>query len=45
MCFTFGAITSASDPVAVVSLLKDLGASSVLTMQIGELTLRQSEAL
>ena len=31
---TFGAITSATDPVAVVALLEDLGASPGLTMAI-----------
>lgn len=33
-CCTFGAITSATDPVAVVALLEDLGASPGLTMAI-----------
>ena len=33
-CFMVGSILSATDPVAVVGLLKSLGASPVLTMQI-----------
>ena len=32
MAWTFGAISSATDPVAVVALLKDLGANPILTM-------------
>eukprot|EP00941_MAST-03F_sp_MAST-3F-sp1_P005089 g5089.t1 len=34
LCMAFGAICAATDPVAVVSLLKAVGASPVLTMQI-----------
>ncbi len=34
LCFMFGSILAATDPVAVVSLLKDVGASPILTMQI-----------
>ena len=34
LCFTFGAILCATDPVAIVALLKNLGASSDLTMLI-----------
>jgi NhaP-type Na+/H+ or K+/H+ antiporter len=41
-----GSIISATDPVAVVSLLKDLGASPVLTMQIqGESLLNDGTAM
>jgi len=41
-----GSILSATDPVAVVSLLKDLGASPVLTMQIqGESMLNDGTAM
>ena len=34
LCLTFGAIMAATDPVAVVALLNDLGASAGLTMII-----------
>ena len=34
LCFTFGSILSATDPVAVLALLKDLGASKNLSMQV-----------
>ena len=34
ICLTFGAVCAATDPVAVVALLKSLGASQVLTMQV-----------
>ena len=45
-CCTFGAIASATDPVAVVALLKDLGASPILTMQItGESLLNDGVAI
>jgi len=41
-----GSILSATDPVAVVSLLKDLGASPILTMQIqGESMLNDGTAM
>lgn len=43
---TVGSILAATDPVAVVSLLKDLGASPVLTMQIqGESLLNDGTAI
>ena len=46
LCCTFGSIVSATDPVAVVGLLKDLGASPVLTMQItGESLLNDGVAI
>ena len=46
LLFAFGAIASATDPVAVVSLLKNLGASRVLTMQItGESLLNDGTAI
>jgi len=45
-CLTVGSILAATDPVAVVSLLKDLGASPVLTMQIqGESLLNDGTAI
>jgi len=34
LCFTFGSILSATDPVAVLALLKDLGASKNLSMLV-----------
>merc|ERR1719229_196154 len=41
-----GSILAATDPVAVVSLLKDMGASPVLTMQIqGESLLNDGTAM
>jgi NhaP-type Na+/H+ or K+/H+ antiporter len=46
LCCTFGAIASATDPVAVVALLKNLGASPILTMQItGESLLNDGVAI
>ena len=46
MAWTFGAISSATDPVAVVALLKDLGANPILTMQItGESLLNDGVAV
>mmetsp|Transcript_155056 Transcript_155056/g.497079 ORF Transcript_155056/g.497079 Transcript_155056/m.497079 type:complete len:927 (+) Transcript_155056:46-2826(+) len=45
-CLMVGSILSATDPVAVVSLLKELGASPVLTMQIeGESMLNDGTAI
>ena len=42
----FGSIAAATDPVAVVALLKEVGASSVLTMQItGESLLNDGVAM
>jgi len=46
LSLTVGSILAATDPVAVVSLLKDLGASPVLTMQIqGESLLNDGTAI
>ena len=46
MCMTFGAILAATDPVAVVALLKSLGASAGLTMIItGESLLNDGTAM
>eukprot|EP00937_MAST-01D_sp_MAST-1D-sp2_P001063 g1063.t1 len=46
MACSFGAITAATDPVAVVALLNDVGASSVLTIQItGESLLNDGVAM
>ena len=46
LCLAFGAIMSATDPVAVVSILNSLGASSKLTMQItGESLLNDGTAV
>ena len=46
MCMTFGAICAATDPVAVVALLKSLGASTGLTMIItGESLLNDGTAM
>jgi NhaP-type Na+/H+ or K+/H+ antiporter len=46
LCFTFGSIMSATDPVAVVALLKSLGASAKLTMVItGESLLNDGTAM
>ena len=46
MALCFGSIASATDPVAVVSLLKDVGASSVLTIQVtGESLLNDGVAM
>eukprot|EP00927_Polykrikos_kofoidii_P071526 TRINITY_DN67788_c0_g1_i1.p1 TRINITY_DN67788_c0_g1~~TRINITY_DN67788_c0_g1_i1.p1 ORF type:complete len:1026 (+),score=207.36 TRINITY_DN67788_c0_g1_i1:67-3144(+) len=45
-CLTFASIVSATDPVAVVGLLKQMGASRVLTMQIaGESLLNDGFAI
>ncbi|CAE7488587.1 NHX7, partial [Symbiodinium microadriaticum] len=45
-CMVFGAVTSATDPVAVVSILKDSGASPNLTMIIiGESLLNDGTAM
>ncbi|CAK0859427.1 unnamed protein product, partial [Prorocentrum cordatum] len=46
LCMTAGAILCATDPVAVVSLLKELGASPTLTVQIqGESLLNDGTAI
>jgi NhaP-type Na+/H+ or K+/H+ antiporter len=46
LSLAFGSILSATDPVAVVALLKSLGASPVLTMQItGESLLNDGTAI
>jgi NhaP-type Na+/H+ or K+/H+ antiporter len=46
LCVAAGAILSATDPVAVVSLLKELGASPTLTIQIqGESLLNDGSAV
>ena len=45
-CLTVGSILCATDPVAVVALLKDLGASPTLTVQIqGEALLNDGTAI
>jgi NhaP-type Na+/H+ or K+/H+ antiporter len=45
-CLTFGAIMAATDPVAVVAILKELGASPKLTMIIsGEALLNDGTAI
>jgi len=46
LCLTFGAILAATDPVAVVAILKELGASPKLTMIIcGEALLNDGTAI
>eukprot|EP00928_Gymnodinium_smaydae_P000309 TRINITY_DN10115_c1_g3_i3.p1 TRINITY_DN10115_c1_g3~~TRINITY_DN10115_c1_g3_i3.p1 ORF type:complete len:1055 (-),score=222.61 TRINITY_DN10115_c1_g3_i3:276-2990(-) len=46
LCLTVGSILSATDPVAVVALLKELGASPVLTVQIqGESLLNDGSSI
>ena len=46
LCLTVGSILCATDPVAVVALLKDLGASPTLTVQIqGEALLNDGTAI
>merc|ERR1719191_1864856 len=46
LCLTTGAILCATDPVAVVALLKELGASPTLTVQIqGESLLNDGTAI
>jgi NhaP-type Na+/H+ or K+/H+ antiporter len=46
LCLTLGSIFAATDPVAVVGLLKELGASPVLTVQIqGESLLNDGTAI
>jgi NhaP-type Na+/H+ or K+/H+ antiporter len=46
LCLTCGSILAATDPVAVVGLLKELGASPILTMQIqGESLLNDGTAI
>jgi len=46
LCLTMGAILAATDPVAVVGLLKELGASPTLTVQIqGESLLNDGTAI
>eukprot|EP00397_Hematodinium_sp_SG-2012_P002487 GEMP01002494.1.p1 GENE.GEMP01002494.1~~GEMP01002494.1.p1 ORF type:complete len:1068 (+),score=187.40 GEMP01002494.1:33-3236(+) len=46
MCMAFGAIVAATDPVAVVALLKDLGVDRMLTMQVaGESLLNDGVAI
>jgi len=46
LCATLGAILAATDPVAVVGLLKELGASPTLTVQIqGESLLNDGTAI
>jgi NhaP-type Na+/H+ or K+/H+ antiporter len=46
LCMTMGAILAATDPVAVVGLLKELGASPTLTVQIqGESLLNDGTAI
>jgi len=45
-CLVFGSILSATDPVAVVTMLKELGASPKLTMQItGEALMNDGTAM
>lgn len=46
LCMTFGAIMSATDPVAVVALLKDAGAAPKLTILIvGESLMNDGSAM
>ena len=46
MCLTFGCILSATDPVAVVALLKDAGAAPKLTILIvGESLMNDGTAM
>jgi NhaP-type Na+/H+ or K+/H+ antiporter len=46
LCMVFGSILSATDPVAVVALLKAVGASPTLTMQVtGESLLNDGTAM
>merc|ERR1719149_281095 len=46
LCLTVGSIFAATDPVAVVGLLKELGASPMLTVQIqGESLLNDGTAI
>lgn len=46
LCLSFGSILAATDPVAVVAILKQLGASPKLTMQItGESLMNDGTAL
>jgi len=46
LCLTTGSILCATDPVAVVALLKELGASPILTVQIqGEALLNDGTAI
>merc|ERR1719456_432172 len=46
LCLTLGSIFAATDPVAVVGLLKELGASPTLTVQIqGESLLNDGTAI
>mmetsp|Transcript_58289 Transcript_58289/g.138898 ORF Transcript_58289/g.138898 Transcript_58289/m.138898 type:complete len:1414 (-) Transcript_58289:78-4319(-) len=46
LCLTVGSILAATDPVAVVALLKELGASPILTVQIqGESLLNDGTAI
>jgi NhaP-type Na+/H+ or K+/H+ antiporter len=46
LCMTFGSILAATDPVAVVALLKEVGASPSLTMLIsGESMLNDGTAI
>ena len=46
LCFAYGAVQAATDPVAVVSLLNDLGAPPSLTMIVsGESLLNDGSAM
>ena len=46
LCMVFGSILAATDPVAVVTMLKELGASPKLTMQItGEALMNDGTAM
>lgn len=46
MCMAFGSIVAATDPVAVVALLKDVGVDRMLTMQVaGESLLNDGVAI
>jgi len=46
LCFMFGALISATDPVAVVSLLKEIGGSKILGVMIeGEALLNDGAAI